>query len=121
MHLLHSTSEDDMIAVFLRTEITSERFGDNIRRQLDLDSRSRALVESPDLRSEADDAYRRQLLASYRAYLFEELPPQIRWYRATLAPEEVAKIRYIDYSYWNELSCHTRLPGGRSGDHPSRS
>lgn len=99
-----------MIAVFLRTELTSERFGDKIQQQLDKDGRSRALVESPDLGNEADNAYRRQLLASYRAYLFEELSPQLRWYWASLTPDEVAQIRYIDYSYWNELSRNTRLP-----------
>lgn len=82
-----------MIAVFLRTELTSERFGDKIQQQLDKDGRSRALVESPDLGNEADNAYRRQLLASYRAYLFEELSPQLRWYWASLTPDEVAQIR----------------------------
>ena len=99
-----------MIAVFLKTEITSERFGHHILQQLGRDGRARAIVDQPDIRSEADNAYRRQLLASYRAYVVEELPAYTDWYRAALTPDEVAHIRYIDYSYWNELSNHTRLP-----------
>lgn len=110
MRLLHRTTEDDMIAIFLKAEITSERFGPDILMQLKRGNKERSIVDAPDIRHERDNSYRRHLLASYRAYVFEELPGHTAWYRAVLSRDEVTKIRYIDYSYWNEISDNTRLP-----------
>ena len=110
MRLLHPTTEDDMIAVFLKAEITSARFGQTILTQLQRDSKDRRIVDTPDITKAPDNAYRRQLLATYRAYVFEELPAHIVWYRAVLNRDEVARLRYIDYSYWNALSDNSRLP-----------
>ena len=101
---------DDMIAVFLKAEITSVRFGDKILTQLQRDHKVHSIVEKPDITNASDNVYRRQLLAGYRAYVFEELPAHTAWYRALLTRDEVTKIRYIDYDYWNEISDSTRLP-----------
>jgi hypothetical protein len=109
MHLLRLPSEADMIASFLRAEMTSLRFGSSIKAQLEHDRTDRSLVEAPDITNASDNAYRRQLLAAYRAYVFDELPVHITWYRALLDREELAKVRYINYDYWNELSAQTRL------------
>jgi hypothetical protein len=98
------------IACFLKAEITFERFGQQILMQLKHDNKEISIVNAPDLSSEADNAYRRHLLASYRAYVFDDLPRHTAWYCAALGRDEVTKIRYIDYSYWNELSDNTRLP-----------
>jgi DNA phosphorothioation-dependent restriction protein DptG len=99
-----------MVAVFLKAEIASERFGEKIISQLGLGSKERSVVDTPDITNVVENAYRRQLLASYRAYVFEELPAHTQWYRAVLNRDEVMKIRYIDYDYWNEISDNTRLP-----------
>lgn len=96
-----------MIAVFLQAELVSPRFRETIQRQLDVTHQPHTLIEAPDLSSATENAARRQLLASYRAYLFDDLPSV--WHWAVLSAEELAEVRYIDYSYWNELSCHTRL------------
>ena len=110
MRLLHPTTVDDMIAVFLKAEITSERFGGEIMTQLKRDNRERRLVDTPDITSTPENDYRRQLLASYRAYVFEELPAHTTWYRALVNRDELATIRYIDYDYWNAISNNSRLP-----------
>ncbi len=110
MRLLRPTTEADMIAVFLKAEIESDRFGNTILTLLEQHGQPRTLVDVPDLSNRAENVYRRHLLDSYRAYVFEELPRHISWYRAVLDRDEVRNIRYIDYSYWNELSNHTRLP-----------
>jgi hypothetical protein len=99
-----------MIAVFLKAEIASERFGQEILALLARDGKSRTLVETPDITNTDENTYRRQVLSAYRAYVFEELPAQVAWYRALLDREAIAKVRYIDYSYWNALSGNTRLP-----------
>src|SRR5262245_6605611 len=110
MRLLYRTTLADMVAVYLKAEISSERFGEKIISQLGLDCKERNVVDIPDITNMSENAYRRQLLASYRAYVFEELPAHTVWYRALLSRAEVAKIRYIDYDYWNEISDTTRLP-----------
>jgi hypothetical protein len=79
---------------------------------------SERLVSHPDLSDEHDNQARRELLAMTRGYgkgqdvFDEDFPPPatVRWIRAQLAPAELARVRYIDYSYWNELSGGSRLP-----------
>jgi hypothetical protein len=69
-----------MIAVLLRGELESERFGPKLRSVL---ARDGADFES------ADDAYRRALLEEHRAYesrdgLFGGFPRDVEWFRAAL-------------------------------------
>jgi hypothetical protein len=45
-----------------------------------------------------------------REGLFHGLPDDIVWERAALTPEEVLRVRYIEYDYWVELSGGSRLP-----------
>jgi hypothetical protein len=110
MKLVRLTAEADMIAAYLKAEIASRRYGRTILDLLKRDQQDRSIVDVPDIASREANAYRRQLLGTYRAYVFEELPAQTAWYRVLLNREEVARVRYIDYDYWNELSNHTRLP-----------
>lgn len=42
--------------------------------------------------------------------LFRFFPDHVRWVRAILTPSELARVRYIEYSYWNEISGGSRLP-----------
>ena len=110
MRLLQPITENDMIAVFLRTEIASQRFGGDIAALLARDGVGREIVDAPDITRAEDNAYRRRLLGGYRAYVVDGLPPGASWHRALLSREEVAQVRYIDYSYWNEISGGSRLP-----------
>ena len=109
MRLLSATSFDDMIALYLKAELTG-RFGGEIEALVEQEKASRAVVERPDTANAADNTLRRRILAGYRAYVFEDLPEQVQWHRAILTRDDVARVRYMDYSYWNELSNHTRLP-----------
>lgn len=108
-------AEAEVIAVFLRGELDSPRFGLRIRDRIAADGRSVEIVENPDTGSAADNAYRSGLLHGYRgvggsAPLLETLPETIDWTRVALTPDELARVRYIDYPYWNELSAGTRSP-----------
>lgn len=103
-----------MIASFLLGELTSDRFGAGIRAALDAAGQAAALVTAPDLGDAAQNRARRALLAATRGYgqdrdVFENFPARVRWVRAMLTPGELARVRYIDYSYWNELSGGSRL------------
>lgn len=106
MRLLHPVAEEEMIAVFLRGELESARFGDKLRAMLVRDGR--------DI-DDADDAYRRALLEEHRAYerrdgLFGGFPREVDWFRAALARDEVLDILFIDWSWWLALSGGTRRP-----------
>jgi hypothetical protein len=106
MRLLHPISEDEMIAVFLRGELESERFAEKLGGLL-----ARDCVEF----DTADDAYRRRLLDEHRAYerregLFLGFPREVDWFRAALARDEMLDILFIDWSWWLELSGGTRSP-----------
>jgi hypothetical protein len=113
MRLLQRIAEDEVVAEFLRAEIQSKRFGENIRKALgNVDDR---IITEPDLNDPEENRYRKKILGDARGYgrnkgLFENFPRQVNWYRAVVSKEELKSVMYINYSYWNELSSGTRLP-----------
>ena len=105
-----------MVACFLLGELTSARFGAAIRRALAAAGLSERLLTEADLADPAANRARRGLLTATRGYgenrdVFEDFPGEVHWVRAVLTPAELARVRYIEYSYWNELSNGTRRPG----------
>ncbi len=121
MYDLTPTTEADMVAVFLKTEIASSRFSEEILILLQRDWVDRRIVDLPDLSNRDENQYRIKLLGDFRGYgqnraLFKSFPADVDWNRAVLAREEILEIRYIDYSYWNELSGDTRSPVAAAGN-----
>jgi len=118
MRILAESGEAEMIACFLRGELTSPRFGPGLRAALSAAGLSDRLLTDPDLGEEAENRARRDLLGTTRGYgrnrdVFDEsfpAPADVHWTRAELNPSELAQVRYIEYSYWNELSGGSRLP-----------
>lgn len=77
---------------------------------------SERLLTDADLADPVANQARRDVLRATRGYgenrdMFEGFPTGVRWIRAVLTPDELARVRYIEYSYWNELSGGSRLPG----------
>ena len=104
-----------MIACFLGAELTSTRFGPAIQAALAAAGHPESLLTHPDLTDAAANVARRAVLAATRGYgehreLFDVFPDDVTWTRAVLTPAELAAVRYMDYSYWIELSGGTRLP-----------
>src|SRR6266516_1472578 len=115
MRLLGSSSEDEMIAVFLRGELDSGRYGEKLRALLARDRRTEDVLRRADLGDVDANAYRRRLLEEHRAYerrdgLFGGFPQHVEWFRAALERDEVLDILYIDWDWWLELSGGTRRP-----------
>lgn len=115
MKNLGSVSEDEVIALFLQSELTSKRWGGKLKELLEKDDKQDSIVASPDLTSASENEYRRNLIGRFRGYgenreLFEDFPKDVSWFRYSLSQDELAKVKYIDYSYWNKLSDDTRLP-----------
>ena len=44
------------------------------------------------------------------AELFEGFPEAVNWYHGVMQPDLLSRVRFIDYSYWNELSGGSRRP-----------
>lgn len=110
------SSDDEMVACFLRGELVSPRFGARLHDALRAAGLPEQLVVEPDLEDADANAARRDLLGDTRGYgrgveLFDEsFPSVVTWVRAVLTSEELAGVRYMDYPYWNELSGGSRLP-----------
>jgi hypothetical protein len=129
MRLLRPASEDEMVAVFLAAEASSERYGPQISEILTRLGQPPHLVTRPDTRDQAANAVRRQILAAYREYpsgdVFTGMPADVRWYRATLTPAELGTVKVLDYSYWTDFSGGSRLAAdgarrlGRWQDQPA--
>ncbi|MFJ2960627.1 hypothetical protein OG896_28590 [Streptomyces sp. NBC_00669] len=115
MRGLVTSSADEMIACFLSGELSSRRFGPDLRSRLAAAGQSERLLTRPDLSDARANLARRDLLAATRGYgenrgLFENFPVGVTWTRAVLSPAEAAAVRYLDYSYWVELSGGSRRP-----------
>jgi hypothetical protein len=110
MRTLRPSSEAEMIAVFLRGELASPRFGPRVREVVD-----ERLVLEPDLEDANENEQRDAALTAVRGYagregVFGRFPHEVHWEWVGLTRDEVLSIRYIDYSYWVELSGGSRRP-----------
>ncbi len=115
MQVLDDVTEAEMVATFLQAELHSERFGSALRQLLQRDHMSEQIILTPDLHNPTETIYRLHLLGEFRGYgqnreLFESFPSTVVWQRVQLTAAELLSIKYIDYSYWNEISNGTRLP-----------
>ncbi|MFB0627689.1 hypothetical protein [Streptomyces sp. AB3(2024)] len=115
VQVLGTSSEDEMVACFLSAELSSRRFGRNLRSHLAAAGQAEQLLTYPDLSDAGANSARRTLLAVTRGYgenrdLFENFPTHVTWTRALLSADEAAGVRYIDYSFWVELSGGSRRP-----------
>jgi hypothetical protein len=114
MRILGESSEEDMVAVFLRGELSSDRFGPAVRDALLAGGELERVLADPDVNDQRANQARRAVVAATRGYgedreLFEHFPTAVKWVRAQLAATELTRVRYIEYSYWNELSGGSRL------------
>ncbi len=111
MKYLRDASQAEMILAFLRGEYDSARFGGELRAAM----RREGCPAQYLLDARLDDARqcdaRRRVLAAYRGWggagLFERFPARVRWQLARCEPGDLDAIRYIRYSYWDELTCWT--------------
>src|SRR5438128_1008097 len=113
MHPLEPITEHEMVAHFLKTEVHSVRFRERLLELLERDGLDARIFEEPDIRNAEENAHRCRLLGEYRGYrrhegIFMYVPDDTAWYRTAVDREELARVRYIDYDYWTELSGGTR-------------
>ena len=114
MRRLRPGSESEMVALFLRTELTSDRWNKDLRALAERAGLPDRVITTPDLGDDAENQARLQLLTEHRGYgtrteVFERFPEQVFWQWMAITPAELAEVRYIEYDYWVELSGGTRL------------
>jgi hypothetical protein len=103
-----------MVALFLRTELPAARSRDDLRALLKRGGLPERVVTDPDLGDDAENQARLRVLTQHRGYqtrteLFDNFPDDVRWQWMAITPAELARVRYIDYDYWVELSGGTRM------------
>jgi hypothetical protein len=114
MRHLQLITEHEMVAYWLKTEICSVRFEQEILNLLEREGRDRRIVEEPNLHDPEENAVRARLLGEFRGYkrhqeVFMYVPDDMAWHRYALQREELARVRYINDDYWVVLSGGTRL------------
>lgn len=114
MRRLRPSSEAEMVAVFLRAELSSSRFGLALQASLKRDSVPEHVVTAPDLSNDVANQVRLGLLTEHRGYgtrtqLFDGFPKDVRWEWQAITSAELSRVRFIDYSYWVELSGGSRM------------
>ena len=115
MRFIEALHEDEVVAHFLKHEVRSDRFGRALCDLLQRNGWPKSLLEQPDLQSAEQCSIRAAILSEFRGYkrdegVFDNFPGDVAWARFAISRTELMQVRYIDYSYWNELSGGSRLP-----------
>ena len=115
MRILRKSSEDEMILEFLKAEYNSVRFSDRLKKVFQEFGCDESIVLSADLQDAVENRTRKKILGAFRGYgedreLFENFPDEFEWSLCRFSGADFERIRYINYSYWNELSAGTHMP-----------
>src|SRR5690348_16435549 len=119
MKLLLSVTLDEVVAVWLGAAVHSDRCRAIVRGLLRRDGLPEALVTDPDLSDEQANAARLGLLREYRGFdqadtsfdtYIGGLPVRnLVWWRVCIDVADVARVHYIKWDYWVEVTGGTRL------------
>src|SRR5437899_1810103 len=109
MHTIREISEDEMIAIYLQTELFSARFRKPLEMHRQQEQIDPCIIQEPDWHKASENVLRQTLLGAYRGYgrnerYFTDFPASVHWERAWLPKEELEQISYIDWEYWVELT-----------------
>lgn len=114
MKLIRKTNEAEMILEFLKGELNSKRFNEDLNNainELGLDS---SIILNGNIEDEQENNDRLKIMKKFRCYpdeeLFERFPNIEEWKFLELNESDIDNIYYIDYDYWNELSNGTSKP-----------
>ncbi len=114
MEILNNISEDEVTAIILNYNMHSLRFVNGLKELLRKHGLDEKIATNPDLRNDNENLLRKQFVQSLDGsniggYLNKNFPNNVVWKKAQLSKKDLQKIKYIDYSYWNKLTNHTRL------------
>ena len=113
MEILKEVTEDEVTASLIKYNYHSFRFGKKLKsiiKKQDIDDN---IIINPDIQNKKENQLRKKLMQSFDGsgvggYLSKNFPNNIQWKLVKLNKQELQKIKYLNYSYWNELSNHKR-------------
>lgn len=114
MNLIRKTNEAETILEFLKGELNSKRFNEDLNNainELGLDSN---IILNGNINDDQENIDRLKIMKKFRGYpdeeLFERFPKIEEWKYLELNEKDIDNIYYIDYDYWNKLSNGTSKP-----------
>jgi hypothetical protein len=115
MRYLRPSTEDEMIAEFLRAEIDSQRFGLATAEEMVRHAATLTMLRFPDLTNPQENWKRRSILAQTRGWgrnekLFEGFPSNIAWYVGSIEEHDLQHISFSANKDWSVLSGGTLSP-----------
>jgi hypothetical protein len=115
MRVIRQSTESEVVAVFLRAELDSPRYGERIRDLLPAAGLDESALLAPELEDADANVRRARVLEEHRAWLrrdglFGGFPKEVDWALVGLTPEEVLRVLYIDWDWWLRVSGGTRVP-----------
>ncbi len=110
MKLISDSTKEQAILEWLKAEMGSARFSDDLHIAIKKLGYDEEVVTQPDLNNKQENAMRWQILKSYRTWLDRDFGGY-DWELVELHKDDVSNLNYIDYSYWNELSDNSRKVG----------
>jgi hypothetical protein len=114
MRYLRESSEQEMVAEFLKGELNSPRWAAKIKalaHQLNIPTE---IIRSPGLENLEHNDLRAKLLTKFRGFserkgVFSILPGKVKWQLYELNKNDILNLNYVSYSYWDKLSQGTHL------------
>jgi len=114
MKIIRDTSEAEMILEFLKGEICSSRFCNDLTKVLEQLGFNKEIIINGNISNQEENIKRLKIMNLFRGYpdkeLFKNFPKIDCWFFVELSSEDIKNIYYIDYDYWNELSNNTSSP-----------
>lgn len=115
MEFAQQADENQMVALFLRSELKSERWANDLKDTLRECSLPGTLITEADTGDAVANEQRARVLGTFRGYrenrkLFSGYPEGVVWHRVILDGDDFERLKYIEYSYWYELTGGTRRP-----------
>lgn len=119
MKIIRRSSPAEVVLAWLRAELSTGRSKDSDAKQTIKEEIASALtrhgvnvtlITNANLQNGEDNRSRLAVLQTYRDWMQDDLDTY-DWQLVALSNEDVQKLHYIDYSYWNELSKNTHEVG----------
>lgn len=110
MEIIQHSNPDEAVLIWLKAELNSSRFSEVLLDSMNKFGLSESQLNNANLDNEKENELRYNVLLDYRPWFKEEIYA-MNWSRISLDHSELLNLRYIDYSYWNEISNNSRLVG----------
>lgn len=113
MKILKSVTEHEVTASLFKYNYDSFRFGKKLKDIIKKRGIDKKIITDPDIQNEKENKIREELMRSFNGediggYLSQDFPNNIQWKLARLNKKDIKQVKYLNYSYWNELSNHKR-------------